>query len=205
MALVETVGSLLFNNKRSIMGLFADVVVSENHTDKTVITEHPVEKGAPISDHCYSAPAEVTMEIGWSESAGKLNKMLGNTFLGGDLSLVAIYEALRALQGNLLIISTGKRLYTNMLIETLQVTTDATSENALMVKVNFKKVNIAKTKETTVQVEEQADPAAIGPIQEGGTKQAKPVDTSTAGQIFGGAQVGGGYEISLRGILDGLK
>lgn len=191
--LTETVGSLLFNNKRSIMGLFADVVIEENHTDKMIITEHPVEKGAPISDHCYSAPAEVAMKIGWSESAGKLNKLLGKTFIGGNLSLIAVYEALRALRGHLLVISTGKRLYTNMLIETLQVTTDLTSENALMVAINFKKVNIATTKETTVQVDEQADPAATGTIQEGGTKQAKPVEESVLSQITGLGQVGGAY------------
>lgn len=197
MSIVETVGSLLFNNKRSIMGLFADVVVEENHTDKTVITEHPVEKGSPISDHCYSAPAEVTMKIGWSESAGKLNKLLGSTFLGGDLSLIAVYEGLRLLQKKLLIVSTGKRLYTNMLIESLQVTTDLTSENALMVTVNFKKINIASTKETTVQLEDQADPAATGPVQEGGTKQAKPVSESVLSQVTGAGQVGGAFNIGL--------
>lgn len=44
MAITETVGSLLFGGHRSIMGLFADVVIEENHSDELVITEHPVEK-----------------------------------------------------------------------------------------------------------------------------------------------------------------
>ncbi|MFX8433574.1 phage baseplate protein, partial [Acinetobacter baumannii] len=46
MAITETVGSLLFGGHRSIMGLFADVVIEENHSDELVITEHPVEKGS---------------------------------------------------------------------------------------------------------------------------------------------------------------
>lgn len=191
--ITETVGSLLFNNKRSIMGLFADVVIEEHHTDKLVITQHPVEKGAPISDHYYKVPPEVSMKIGWSESAGKLNKLLGKSFLGGSLSLVAVYQGLLLLQGKLLVVSTGKRLYTNMLIESLQVTTDMAGENALIVTVNLKKINIASTQETTVLVENQADPAATGPIQEGGTRQAKPVSESVLSQGFGG-RIGGAYE-----------
>ncbi len=78
MALTERAGSLLLGGHRSIMGLFADVVIEENLSDELVITEHPVEKGSPISDHCYKAPPEVTMKIGWSESAGRMNGLIGN-------------------------------------------------------------------------------------------------------------------------------
>ena len=97
MAITETVGSLLLGGHRSIMGLFADVVIEENLSDELVITEHPVEKGSPISDHCYKAPPEVTMKIGWSESAGRMNGLIGNTFIGSDLSLLGIYQGLQAL------------------------------------------------------------------------------------------------------------
>ena len=138
MAITETVGSLLFGGHRSIMGLFADVVIEENHSDELVITEHPVEKGSPISDHCYKAPPEVTMKIGWSESAGRMNGLIGNTFIGADLSLLGIYQGLQALQGQRLIISNGKRLYTDMLIKSLKNVTDETSENALMIDIVFK-------------------------------------------------------------------
>ena len=207
--LTETVGSLLLSGNRSIMGLFADVVVQEQHNDELVITDHPVEKGSNISDHAFMNAPEVTMEIGWSESAGRLNSLLGSSFIGSflnSISLVAIYQGLLALQSSAmpLVVSTGKRLYTNMLIKSLGVTTDADTENCLMVKVTFRKVFITETQETTVLAEQQKDPAATSPVEEGGTKQAKPVSESILSSI-GGGQVGGAYEPSswLKGMLNG--
>ncbi|ARG16076.1 hypothetical protein B7L44_05400 [Acinetobacter nosocomialis] len=197
MAITETVGSLLFGGHRSIMGLFADVVIEENHTDELVITEHPVEKGSPISDHYYKVPPEVTMKIGWSESAGKLNSLIGNSFIGADLSLLGIYQGLQAMQGQRLIISTGKRLYTDMLIKSLKVVTDLTSENSLMVDVVFKKVVITSTKETLVSIADQKNPEITSDVIDSGTKQPKQVEQSMLSQITGLGQVGGAYTVGL--------
>ncbi|MEQ1067266.1 phage baseplate protein [Acinetobacter sp. XH1741] len=197
MAITETVGSLLFGGHRSIMGLFADVVIEENHTDELVITEHPVEKGSPISDHYYKVPPEVTMKIGWSESAGKLNSLIGNSFIGADLSLLGIYQGLQAMQGQRLIISTGKRLYTDMLIKSLKVVTDLTSENSLMVDVVFKKVVITSTKETLVSIADQNNPEITSDVIDSGTKQPKQVEQSMLSQITGLGQVGGAYTVGL--------
>ena len=125
----ESVGSLLLAGKgRTIMGLFADETVEEKHKDELKITEHPTEAGAAISDHVYKETPELTMKVGWSESAGKLNGYVGNTALGGATSLVAVYESIQTLQKTKLplIVSTGKRLYTNMLIKSLSCTTDNT-------------------------------------------------------------------------------
>lgn len=202
--LTETVGSLLLSGNRSIMGLFADVVVEEQHTDELTITDHPVEKGSNISDHAYLMPPELSMQIGWSESAGRLNSLLGDGFIGAALnsvSLVAIYQGLLALQSNkvLLVVSTGKRLYTNMLIKSLSVTTDADTENCLMVNVTFRKVFIAETQETTVLAEQQKEPEKTAPVQEGGTKQAVPVEKESA--LY---NIGDAIQQGLKGGLGGL-
>lgn len=53
------------------MGLFADVTIEEKHKDELKITEHPTEAGAAISDHVYKETPELTMKVGWSESAGQ--------------------------------------------------------------------------------------------------------------------------------------
>lgn len=196
--LTETVGSLLLSGRgRTIMGLFADVTVEEKHKDELKITEHPTETGAPISDHAYKEPPEVTMKVGWSESAGKLNGFLGDTVLGGNTSLSIIYQTLLQLQDRAvpLIISTGKRLYTNMLIKSLNCTTDLQTENVLMIEMTFKKVIIVKTRETLIALENQANPADTAAVSNGGTVQAKEVDTSILGQLTGSAQVGGAWEL----------
>lgn len=193
----EVLGSLLLSGRgRTIMGLFADVTIEEKHKDELKITEHPTEVGAPISDHAYKEPPEVTMKVGWSESAGTLNGFLGDTVLGGNTSLTIVYQTLLQLQDQAvpLIISTGKRLYTNMLIKSLSCTTDLQTENVLMIDIAFKKVLIVSTEMALVAIENQASPEATAGVSNGGTVQAKEVSTSTLGQLFGGAQVGGGWE-----------
>ena len=192
--LTEIAGSLLLAGQgRTIMGLFADVTIEEKHKDELQITEHPTEVGSSISDHAYKDAPEVTMKVGWSESAGKLNGMVGDTMLGGTLGLVGIYETLQQLQNNkvLLVVSTGKRLYTNMLIKSLANTTEMSSENALMIDITFKKVNIVQTHETSVLIENQKSPEATAGVQNGGTVQPQPVQdesilSSIKTAIFGG-------------------
>lgn len=180
--LVEKVGSLLLSGRgRTIMGLFADVTVEDKHKDELKITEHPTEVGAPINDHAYKEAPEVSMKVGWSESAGKLNGLVGDSFLSGNTSLNIVYQTLIQLQESAvpLVISTGKRLYTNMLIKSLGCTTDLQTENVLMIDLTFKKINLVQTSETEVLVENQANPAETSGVSDGGTVQPKPVENTS--------------------------
>lgn len=177
----EILGSLLLSGRgRTIMGLFADVTVEEKHKDELKITEHPTEVGAAISDHAYKEPPEVMMKVGWSESAGTLNGFLGDTILGGNTSLTIVYQTLLQLQDQALplIISTGKRLYTNMLIKSLGCTTDLQTENVLMIDITFKKVIMVSTQTTFIAIENQASPEVTAGVADGGTVQPKPVSQS---------------------------
>ncbi|MCS3526746.1 hypothetical protein VSN93_16780 [Acinetobacter johnsonii] len=195
--LTEKAASLLLAGQgRTIMGLFADVTIEEKHKDEVEITEHPTDVGSPFSDHAYKTPPEVSMKIGWSESAGRLNGMVGDSILSETTGLIAVYEALQALQDNFmrLVVSTGKRLYTNMLIKSLTCTTDLTTENILMIDITFKKVFIVQTSETTVLVENQQAPELTAQVQDAGTVQKKEIQTSLLGQITGSAQIGGAWE-----------
>lgn len=194
---IQTVGSLLFAKKRTIMGLFADVTIEEQHNDELNITEHPVETGSPVSDHAYMNPPEVTIKLGWSESAGKLNSLLGNSFIAGTPSLIGVYEALLTLQRNAvrLVVMTGKRLYVDMLIKSLKVTTDMESENALFVTMTLKQVVITNTQETNLKIEQQKEPETTAPVTNAGTVQPKEVDVSVLGQLTGEHAVGGAYTV----------
>ncbi|MGX8045268.1 hypothetical protein D3X56_05660 [Acinetobacter baumannii] len=191
--LTEKVGSLLLAGRgRTIMGLFADVTIEEKHKDELVITDHPTEVGSPMSDHAYKEPPEVTIKVGWSESAGKLNGMVGDSILSETTGLVTIYETLQQLQDSkvLLVISTGKRLYTNMLIKSLGCTTDLQTENVLIIEMTLKKVFIVQSSETIVLLDNQVNPAATAGVSNGGTVQPKQVNESVLSKlatgIFGG-------------------
>jgi hypothetical protein len=55
---------VLIQPRRSLGGLYPDVVVEESHDDALEITEHPVEQGASISDHAFKKPQTVTIRGG---------------------------------------------------------------------------------------------------------------------------------------------
>ncbi|MBJ8426051.1 phage baseplate protein [Acinetobacter bereziniae] len=187
--LTEIAGSLLLAGRgRTIMGLFADVTIEEKHKDELQITEHPTEVGSPMADHAYKEPPEVTIKVGWSESAGKLNGLVGDSLLSETTGLVAVYETLQQLQNlkQLLVISTGKRLYTNMLIKSLGCTTDLQTENVLMIEMTLKKVFLVQSAETSVLLDDQTYPASTAGVSNGGTVQATQENESVLSKIATG-------------------
>ena len=129
-------GALFFTSGRSIGTFFPHVVIEETHRDEMVITEHPVEIGAPITDHAFMRPVSVEMRCGWSDSTA-----------GAEGFIKAVYQGLLALQSSAkpFDVVTGKRSYTNMLIKSLLVKTDVESENVLNVVALLQNVIITST------------------------------------------------------------
>lgn len=135
-------GSVLVQPRRSIGGLYPDVVVEESHEDSLEITEHPVEQGAAINDHAFKKPEVVTIRGGVSDSASG----------GGEKASVEFYEKLLELQKKRepFDIVTGKRQHKNMLIESLSVLTDTDTENCLQFTAQCREVILVKTQVTSV-------------------------------------------------------
>lgn len=102
--------SFLGNNDRpprSIGGIVAQVTLEERHQDDLEITEHPVERGAAITDHAFKHPAEVIIKCAWSNSlpanTGAATGVLNSSIdaLGG-LAVGAINNAAtKALRGSI--------------------------------------------------------------------------------------------------------
>jgi len=133
--------ALIMPRRRNIGGIYAQVTIEEQHTDEVQITDHPIEQGAPVSDHAFKRPISVTINAGWT------------TAWAYDLSAeTGIYGMLLALQSSFLPFDlvTGKRTYPNMLIERLIVTTDHQSEFSLMAQIGCRQVIIVKTSTTSV-------------------------------------------------------
>jgi len=126
---------------RSIGGIVAEGTIEETGTDDIQITEHPVEQGSPIADHAFKRPCTINIRAGWS-TAGSF-----------DLSETGVYGRLLSWQVMFLPfdVVTGKRSYSNMLIERISVTTDEHSEFALMASITCKQVFLVKTQVTDVQ------------------------------------------------------
>ncbi|MFG1302182.1 hypothetical protein V5F49_20555 [Xanthobacter sp. V3C-3] len=170
-AVTGTVSQILVGSGRSIGGIRPQVVVEETARDSLFITNHPVEKGAAISDHAFKLPAECEMRCAWSDS--------GN-YQGYSR---AIYSALQSLQSKRqpFTVTTGKRTYRNMLIAGIEITTSAATEYALFVRVLLREVIIVSTStvSTGSSAGTRADPARTGGTTDGGQRQPVPKNLET--------------------------
>ncbi|MEH3117121.1 MAG: hypothetical protein PGN25_05795 [Methylorubrum populi] len=175
----ELTYALISTSDRSIGGIIPDVVLEENHRDSLLITKHPVEAGAAITDHAFLLPAEVEMRCGFSNSSH------------GDPGYArAVYDALRRIQASRrpFTVFSGKRRYKDMLIADLGVTTEARTENVLAVAVRLQQIIIVSTKtagagtSTAGVGASQASPESTGSVQNSGEKRAAEIgDQSFAG------------------------
>lgn len=159
---------------RKFADFTAQVTVSEQHADTVRPTEHPVERGAQITDHAIKEPARLTLTVGWSNSGAE-------SAAQGDDFVRQVYARLLALQAarEPFSVSTGKRAYTNMLVTSLTTDTDETTENALICIVGLQEVIIVQTQAVIVPPRDvQKSPQETADTTVAGTKQAIPAKSA---------------------------
>lgn len=177
----EGLGIGLLKPARKIGTVIPECVVEEASRDDMEITRHPVETGAPITDHSFKLPTEIIIRAGWSDS-GSLPGYSRRAF-----------EALLLLQKQAqpFTLLTGKKTYANMLISSISQVTDAKTEHALIATVICRQVLIVTTQTTTVAPrDQQAAPQATAATQDGGSRQtAAAGSSSTSAASSGGTGV----------------
>ena len=193
--------SILVRPTRSIGPFTAQVTFEETHDDEMVITDHPVETGAPITDHSYQRPATVTIRCGWSNSPssdgllGSLGAAVTGTVAAvGEISKAFqtgmgtnqsrdIYQKLLTLQKSRIpfAVMTGKRAYTSMLVKSLRTETNKETENALIVTAILQEifmVSVATIDTTTAPANSQSFPAQTPPALDRGMQTLGPATNS---------------------------
>ncbi|TDV39525.1 hypothetical protein C7405_101644 [Paraburkholderia caballeronis] len=198
---------------KSIGSVTLNVIVEEIHSDALAVTEHPVELGAPISDHAYMRPREVVIRCGWSNAdydallgtvqsaissvgnllgigGGSSNGSTGSSAAGNqqtDSSYVGqVYSQLLALQASRKVfdVTTSRRMYQNMLMTSLSATTDPKTNEVLMVAATCREIFIVTTQSTTLPpTENQANPAATAETANAGTQSAIPGNPAPGGSV----------------------
>lgn len=142
---------------------------------------------APIADHAYKRPAELTMEVGFSGGGSLLDfasSLTATSLLG--LSPRETYQSLLDLQASRVPFNvvTGKRIYSNMLIRVLDVTTDRASENVLMASLTLREVIISQTQTISVaNKSDMTDGVSTSPLQNTGTKSVKSANESILSKL----------------------
>lgn len=168
------IGDVLIVPYRAISTIIPDVMIEEIDRYELEITEHPVERGSPITDHSYMRPKEVSMRVGWSNS--------GNS--PGYID--DVYLALRTLQLSRLpfTLYVGRGAYQNMLFASLVVTiNEQSSDYSLMVQALFREAIIVDT--MAVQVKASSQPSKTSEPDSPSARQpqaVKPATNSTLNQ-----------------------
>ena len=191
--LVQASNLIQITPQSNIGGIAIQAILEEAHVARLEVTEHPVESGAPISDHSFVRPKEVQLRCGWSNASPEA--LLGSAavtslFAGGGLAVSdyvsSVYSQLLALQesGQRFSISTTLRTYDNMVVTSLQVTRDEKTSQALMVSATCKEVLIASTQSTTLPAQtNQSNPASTAETQNVGTTTVVPGAPAPGGSV----------------------
>lgn len=198
--------SVLLHQRSRKIGIFIpDVVITEKHSDVLEITEHPVERptsaaagssadGAGfVADHAYRRASELVMEVGFS-GGGSLFDMVNTSGIGisAGTSPKEMYSQLLELQRSKkpFDVVTGKRLYNNMLIRVLDVTTEKNTENVLMVTLTLREVITTQTQSIKgAAKEDMKEGVNTSAVQDAGVKTpVKPNESilSSAGSVIRG-------------------
>jgi len=168
---IEAPYALLTTSRRRIGTIYPDVTIEEVGHDDLIITEHPVEKGAAITDHSYKRPEELDMRVGFSNSSAQTEGYVQSVYQD-MLALQATREPFE--------VDTGKRHYTDMLIAGITQTTDVHTEWALMLVVRMKRIKFAQAQTSaSAGTDAQADPSATAPETPLGTQQPKELASGT--------------------------
>lgn len=205
---LSDIASLLFDSGRKITGssgvtVIPDLAIRERHRDSLGITAHPIQTGAAVTDHAFVMQPEFSLEFGWSNSSLQaIGEDFTNTrvtdILTGNLGegyISQVYTTVLALQSSrqLCTVTTGKRSYKNVLIESVETYTDADSAYSMIITMNCKAlqlVSVSTTSTTDISQSTQADPSSTSPEVSNGTKQLQSTQPTSALSSIASALMG---------------
>lgn len=180
--------------KRTRIGVVnLDASVSETHTKRNEIPNHPVEEGSDIADHVRRVPEEIVINglvsnypIAILASLTAASPIEGDSSPIGDRTGEA-YKRLREIMDTAELIDVVTSLwdYTNMIISDMRVEREAATGNVINATITCKEVVLAQI-ETVEAPENLASPAP-----DLGSKPTTPAspeqDISLLGSISRGA------------------
>ena len=154
---------------------FFDAVIRAEHMQAQRITQHPVQTGANISDHSYSMPAALTLEIGMSDVMDSFAVGQWGTDQSEPTKSVQVYQTLVQWKnlGEPLSITTRLGTYKNMVIATISASDDIKTLYGLKAIVTFQQIFTA-----TVTVEKTSARPAVTEENKLGNKEVVPLTGS---------------------------
>lgn len=161
-------GIAAFRSRRRIADFVAYLTIDENGEDELEITDHPVQRGAEITDHAYKKAPLLNLTISFSESDENSTMALDETYA----AMLELQESRVPFE-----VVTGKRIYTDMLFKSLRQITDKNTDNILSIQAVLKHIIITEVTITSVPPRaKQKNPGKTGATSKAGNKKAQEVD-----------------------------
>ena len=157
---------VVFRPVRRIEEFTRYLTVDESGEDELVITEHPVQAGAEISDHAYKKSATLTLNVEFSQ--GISAEPLDETYR----RMLELQESRIPFD-----VITGKRIYKNMLFKSIKQTTDRLTDNVLALSIQLREIITTNVTVTTVPPRDnQKEPGRTGATEKAGQKKPQETD-----------------------------
>ena len=144
--------------------VFTDyITIEEDPSDQAVITRHPVDSGAIMSDHIFLMPPELRLKLGWSNANATVSadgsataSAVPNSSAGAPSSPTYVrdtYNNLLQLKNarQLFTVFTGKRIYYNMFVKELRgPLTDRRFEWSMVVDILLQQLLLVNLQSTGI-------------------------------------------------------
>lgn len=153
-------------------------ILTERHNSRLAITENPVEGGAVITDHAYTEPKRVSLEMVGENAAITYNALL--LFQKSRVPFVLV---------------TGLSVYPNMLIENIDADRDPRTAYVLHAWIDCREVQIVSSGVAPVDVSTigyvpQGAPGGANSFRQSGLTPELAGDAVTADRASGTVQIG---------------
>jgi hypothetical protein len=163
-----------------IGGYRFDLAKSERLTYEADVTEHPVEKGADVTDHIRAKLAAIEVEVVCSDTP--VGRIALVRQLDGDGSATPSRDALEKLRAMHFARQPVKYIgsfgvFDTMAIESIETTKDAASQHALIATISLREIRIVETERTKIR-------AVVGAGKRSDRGHVVPVFNATNTQIF---------------------
>lgn len=163
--------------------LIVDVVNRLDHTRDSEVTEHPVEQGAAVTDHCRTKSDQIVIDglvtdypLGGTPQPGRANDT---------------YAQLGRLQdaGTLITATSATETYENVVVRNLRKSDDSKTEGAVRFSFTLHKIRIVQT-QTVAALTRSRLAKGKGKV-DGGRKTTTPADPQERSRSFA-LQIGQG-------------
>ena len=161
---------------------YFDAIIRLEHTQIQQITQHPVQTGANITDHSFSLPAQLMLEIGMSDIMDSVEPgQWGTGEYGTPKSVVAYQKILEWKNaGEPLTITTRLDTYENMVVGHLTTLDNINTIYGLKSLVTFQQIITVE-----IKVEASSLRPSVTDKNDVGVQELAPVNKSVMDSVLG--------------------